>query len=341
MGQKWLKIARNCPKPKYDLYMNIKDSFAKAKRIGLFDSGLGGLSVLKQLLMLPDLANDLEFISEKNQNSLSKINTLKKEYVYFADTFRCPYGGRSQGEIQQFVEQIVRWLAQNDVDLVIMACNTSAALVEPARRTEFSLPMIDLLHSTGDIVQKNAYKRIGVMSTMATAKTKAFSKAIEKKQPQAQVFELACPDLVPLVESNKTKSREAVEALRPYAKELIAHNVDAIIYGCTHFPFLHESMRRCLTELNAQHTEMIDPAVCLSEKLLGMSLVDMQVYKPDFSDLNNRCRFVTTGNIETFKTGINNNLGLPFTQIEHVSVGELALSETNKSKSNSPSNIQL
>ncbi|QQR56977.1 MAG: glutamate racemase [Candidatus Melainabacteria bacterium] len=320
--------------------MNIKDSFAKAKRIGLFDSGLGGLSVLKQLLMLPDL-NDMGDLCEKNQNSPSKLNSHKKEYVYFADTARCPYGGRSQGEIEQFVGQIVQWLAQNDVDLVIMACNTSAALVEPARRTGFSLPMIDLLHSTGDIVQKNAYKRIGVMATMATAKTKAFSKAIEKKQPQAEVFELACPDLVPLVESNKTKSREAVEALSPYAKELIAHNVDAIIYGCTHFPFLHESMRRCLTELSAQHTEMIDPAVCLSEELLGMSLTNMQMYPPDFADLNNRCRFVTTGNIETFRIGINNNLGLPFTQIEHLSVGELAVGETNKSRNNSASNIQL
>lgn len=318
--------------------MNIKDSFAKAKRIGLFDSGLGGLSVLKQLLMLPDL-NDRSNKSEENQNSLSTTNTNKKEYVYFADTARCPYGGRSQAEIQKFVEQIVEWLSQNDVDLVIMACNTSAALVEPARRTQFSLPMIDLLHSTGDIVQKNAYRRIGVMSTMATAKTRAFSKAIKKKQPQAEVFELACPDLVPLVESNKTKSREAVEALSPYAKELIAHNVDAIIYGCTHFPFLHESMRRCLTELNAQQTEMIDPAICLSEELLGMSLTNMQVHQLDFFDLNKRCRFVTTGNIESFAAGINNNLGLPFTQIEQVSIGELTLNET--SVNTTPSNIQL
>lgn len=338
MGQKWLKIALNSSNPKYDSYMNIKDSFAKAKRIGLFDSGLGGLSVLKQLLMLPDL-NDQSDKSEENQNSPSKTNTIKKEYVYFADTARCPYGGRSQAEIQRFVEQIVEWLSQNDVDLVIMACNTSAALVEPSKRSEFSLAMIDLLHSTGDIVQKNAYKRIGVMSTMATAKTKAFSKAIKKKQPQADVFELACPDLVPLVEGNKTKSREAVEALSPYAKELIAHNVDAIIYGCTHFPFLHESMRRCLNELNAQHTEMIDPAVCLSEELLGISLTNMQVYQPDFSDLNKRCRFVTTGNIETFAAGINNNLGLPFTQIEQVSIGELTLNET--SVNTTPSNIQI
>lgn len=338
MGQKWLKTALNSSNPKYDSYMNIKDSFAKAKCIGLFDSGLGGLSVLKQLLMLPDL-NDQSYKSEENQNSPSTTNAIKKEYVYFADTARCPYGGRSQAEIQTFVEQIVEWLFQNNVDLVIMACNTSAALVEPARRSGFSLPMIDLLHSTGDIVQKNAYTRIGVMSTMATAKTKAFSKAIKKKQPQVEVFELACPDLVPLVESNKTKSREAVEALSPYAKELIAHNVDAIIYGCTHFPFLHDSMRRCLTELNALDTKMIDPAVCLSEELLGMSLTNMQVYQNDFCDLNNRCRFVTTGNIETFAAGINNNLGLPFTQIDQVSVGELTLSET--SVNTTPSNIQL
>jgi len=316
--------------------MNIKDSFVKAKRIGLFDSGLGGLSVLKQLLMLPEPGDIVA-----SQLSPGMSNHIKKEYIYFADTARCPYGGRSQSEIHLFVKQIVQWLSQNEVDLVIMACNTSAALVEPALRKEFSLPMIDLLHSTGDIVQKNAYARVGVMSTMATAKTKAFSRAIEKKQPQAQVFELACPDLVPLVESNQAKSREAVEALNPYAKELIAHNVDAIIYGCTHFPFLHESMRRCLTELNAKHIEMIDPAECLSEELLGSKPVllnqSIQSEQPDFADLNARCRFVTTGNIEPFAKGINNNLGLPFTQIETITVGSL---QANTSTPSSTSNLQ-
>lgn len=334
--------------------MNIKDSFDKAKRIGLFDSGLGGLSVLKQLLMLPEPSENSNNVqmsnSEDYEFSRPAKYHIKKEYVYFADTARCPYGGRSQDEIQLFVKQIVDWLYQNDVDLVIMACNTSAALVEPAKRAQLPLPMIDLLHCTGDIVSKNSYKRVGVMSTVATARTKAFSQAIASKEPQAQVFELACPDLVPLVEGNKAKSREAVETLNPYAKELIAHNVDAIIYGCTHFPFLHESMRRCLTELNATNVEMIDPAICLTEELLGKdadtvlsnsSKTSIQSYQPDFSELNKRCRFVTTGNIEPFAKGISNNLGLPFDQIETISVGDLASDNTgNKQKKSSPS-IQL
>ncbi|MCW5823511.1 MAG: glutamate racemase [Cyanobacteria bacterium TGS_CYA1] len=334
--------------------MNIKDSFDKAKRIGLFDSGLGGLSVLKQLLMLPepsDKSDEMVLLNDDNNpSSQKKQNYIKKEYVYFADTARCPYGGRSQSEIHEFVKQIVDWLFRNDVDLVIMACNTSAALVEPSMRGEFPLPMIDLLHSTGDIVRMNRYKRVGVMSTLATAKTKAFSQAITRKEPSAQVFELACPDLVPLVEGNKAKSREAVEALNPYAKELIAHNVEAIIYGCTHFPFLHESMRRCLTELNATSIEMIDPAICLTEELLGSDVPNrisatsrdsIQSYQPDFSDLNDRCRFVTTGNIEPFASGINNNLGLPFSKIETISVGDLKTSNQPKSSQNSTSNIHL
>lgn len=336
--------------------MTIKDSFDKAKRIGLFDSGLGGLSVLKQLLMLPetngkpDEADFLNLNDNNNPSSQRNQNHIKKEYVYFADTARCPYGGRSQSEIQEFVKQIVDWLFKNDVDLVIMACNTSAALVEPSMRTGFPLPMIDLLHSTGDIVRKNKFKRVGVMSTLATAKTKAFSQAIIRKEPNAQVFELACPDLVPLVEGNKAKSREAVESLYPYAKELIAHNVDAIIYGCTHFPFLHESMRRCLTELNSTAVEMIDPAVCLTEELLGTDIVSrmstnsidsIQSYQPDFSDLDARCRFITTGNIEPFASGINNNLGLPFSKIETISVGDIETSSQPNTSQNSTSNIQL
>ena len=334
--------------------MKIKDSFDKAKRIGLFDSGLGGLSVLKQLLMLPEAfenSNETQISNIENYEfPHPKKNHIKKEYVYFADTARCPYGGRSQDEIQLFVKQIVDWLYQNDVDLVIMACNTSAALVEPAKRDQFPLPMIDLLHCTGDIVRKNSYKRVGVMSTVATARARAFSQAIALKEPQTQVFELACPDLVPLVEGNKAKSREAVETLNPYAKELIAHNVEAIIYGCTHFPFLHESMRRCMTELNATDVEMIDPAICLTEELLGndfaITLPDhskrsIQSYQPDFSDLNKRCRFVTTGNIEPFANGISNNLGLPFDQIETISVGELATDNTGNKQKKSSRSVQL
>lgn len=333
--------------------MNIKDSFDKAKRIGLFDSGLGGLSVLKQLLMLPEPNDSTGRVQtsnteyKNNQFSQTLTNYIKKEYVYFADTARCPYGGRSQTEIQQFVKQIVNWLFQNDVDLVIMACNTSAALVEPEKRSELGLPMIDLLHSTGNIVQKNAYKSVGVMSTLATAKTKAFSQVITKKNPQVQVYELACPDLVPLVEGNKAKSREAVEALYPYAKELIAHNVDAIIYGCTHFPFLHESMRRCLTELNATSVEMIDPAVCLTEELLGLNVQansslnaseSIQSNLTDFAELNAHCRFITTGNIEPFTSGISNNLGYPFNQVETISVVDLVSdSSASEVKKSTPS----
>lgn len=289
--------------------MSIKDKYNKIQRIGLFDSGLGGLSVLKQLLMLP-----------------GQDEFPPKEYIYFADTARCPYGGRSQTEIQQFVKQIVSWLSANKADQVVMACNTSAALIEPSLRTEYALPMIDLLSSTAQDIPKKGIKRVGVMSTKATAASLAFTKAIKERDGSVEVFELACPDLVPLVEGNKTRSKEAVDTLTPYISELIANNVEAIIYGCTHFPFLEESMRRVLLENNAMQVELIDPAVSLRADLSGTLIeADNSAINTKFEQLNKRCRFITTGNIDSLAQGVSTHLGLPFNQIEFLSIDKLSL----------------
>ncbi len=297
--------------------MSMKERFSKAKRIGLFDSGLGGLSVLKQLLMLPE----------------NNAQSFHKEFVYFADTARCPYGGRSQSEIQNFVKQIVHWLSLNETDLVIMACNTSAALIEPAKRVEFALPMLDLLQSTAMSIKERGLKRIGVMSTKATANSRAFTHSIKEKLPEAEVFELACPDLVPLVESHKAKTREAVAALHPYLLELTSNNVEAIVYGCTHFPFLEESMRRVLSELNAGQIQLIDPAFFLRAELtLDMTTQqENSQFQLDFDQINRRCRFVTTGNIDSFASGIRTHLGLPLNQIEYVACEQLAMMSSSVS----------
>lgn len=296
--------------------MSIKDSFGKAKSIGLFDSGLGGLSVLKQLLLMSETPG-----------------LPQKEFLYFADTARCPYGGRSQSEIQEFVKQIVAWCERDSADLVIMACNTSAALVEPAKRSQYSLNLIDLLQSTAASIAQKKLKRVGVMSTRATACSLAFTRSIKEEDAATSVFELGCPDLVPLVESNKSKSKDSVTALEPYISELIAYNVDAIVYGCTHFPFLEDSIRRLLLEKNARHIELIDPACCLREALSDSQTKSqknsqMKEFQNAFEQLNKRCRFVTTGNIDSLARGIRTHLGLPFDRIEYLSLDELTLSSS-------------
>jgi len=205
--------------------------------IGLFDSGVGGLSVLRQLE--------------------SKLGSARLLYV--GDTARCPYGGRDAGEINRFVLEIISWLIRRGADQIVMACNTSAALAAQAARSYFKVPIYDLIGSAALQAAKLRMK-VGVLATENTVRTRAFTQAIVQADPQAEVVEIGCPDLVPLVERGLVNEPETRDALRRYTRGLSAQGVGAVILGCTHYPFLVDALKSVLPPDIA----IIDPA----EKLL-------------------------------------------------------------------------
>lgn len=237
------------------------------KRIGLFDSGVGGLTVLRSL------------------SAAGKSVGKGVEFVYLGDTARCPYGNRPHGEISAYVEQIVSWLSSFRLDAVIMACNTSAAsardtAVKTAARIAPNLAVYDLIEPTAALLASQT-RSIGVMATANTASSKAFSHALKRHGFHGHVKELGCPKLVPLIESGRLGKPDCeadlnaalCEYLHILSEARFAEPIDTLILGCTHFPFLASRIERLvaakLAHLFPNGLTLVDPSTALAGELFG------------------------------------------------------------------------
>lgn len=221
---------------------------SKVSTIGLFDSGVGGLSVLRQLEQLTWADNGAAGL----------------RFIYLADTARCPYGGRDPREISQFVREIVGWLVDQGAQEIVMACNTSAALAAGVARACCRLPVRDLI---GPAARYAACLNTGiaVLATENTVRSRAFSRAILKHNPAARVTEIACPELVPLVEQGAIGERETRQVLVRYVRQFKDRGVGAVILGCTHYPFLAHT----LADVLPSDMLIIDPAEHLLGEMIG------------------------------------------------------------------------
>ncbi|MCA1992838.1 MAG: glutamate racemase [Coleofasciculus sp. S288] len=203
------------------------------RRIGIFDSGAGGLTVLRELYrQLPN-----------------------ESILYVADTARLPYGTRSARELVQFCFEILSWMVQQDVKMILCACNTSDALALETLRHEFNIPILRLiLPGARAAVQQG--RRIGVIATPATAASNAYRRAILEVEATAQVWQVGCPEFVPLVEQNRIHDPYTEEVARQYLAPLLQQRIDTLIYGCTHYPLLAPVLRQILPP----QVRLVDPA---------------------------------------------------------------------------------
>jgi glutamate racemase len=217
--------------------------------IGVFDSGVGGLTVLREIYrQIPN-----------------------ESIIYFGDTARLPYGIRTQAEIIQFNREILAFMGSQGVKMAIMACNTSSALALDTVREEFNFPIIGvILPGAFEAVQQG--QRIGVIATPATAKSNAYKRAILEINPKIEVWQVSCPEFVPLIEQNRIHDPYTTEVARSYLEPLIQQNIDTLVYGCTHYPHLAPVLRSLLPS----SVKLVDPAIsvvaaCTQElDLLGL-----------------------------------------------------------------------
>ena len=201
--------------------------------IGVFDSGVGGLTVLQEVhRQLPN-----------------------ESVVYFGDTARLPYGKRSPAEIIEYVYEILHWMQSVQVKMAIMACNTSSALALDIVQKDFDLPILGLI-LPGARAAVGKGKRIGVIATTATVKSEAYVRAICESDPQAQVFQVDCPEFVPLIESDRIHDLYTMQVAREYLQPLIEANIDTLVLGCTHYPHLSGVFRQILPS----HVALVNPA---------------------------------------------------------------------------------
>ncbi len=209
--------------------------------IGLFDSGVGGLTVVRE--MYRQLPNE--------------------SLIYVGDTARLPYGTRDQTEILQFVREILNFMVSQGTKMVIMACNTSSALALEQVRSEYPMPILGVI-LPGAAWAAQQGDRIGVIATPATANSHAYRDAIVEAKPTAQVWEVACPEFVPMIEQNQIHWPETREAVQRYLTPLMAVEIDTLVYGCTHYPHLAPVIRSILPET----VRLIDPAVAVVQSAI-------------------------------------------------------------------------
>lgn len=202
-------------------------------RIGVFDSGVGGLTVLRELYrQLP-----------------------KESILYFGDTARLPYGNRSPQEIIQYVREILTWMAEEPVKMVIMACNTSSALALETVQQEFDLPILGVILPGARAAVRQG-DRIGVIATPATAASHAYRNAIHEINPAAAVFEVGCPEFVPLIEQNRLHEPYTLKVAKQYIQPLLDAEIDTLIFGCTHYQHLTPVLQQFLPK----QIRLVDPA---------------------------------------------------------------------------------
>jgi glutamate racemase len=185
--------------------------------IGVFDSGVGGLTVLKSLIKA--------FPNER--------------FVYLGDTARVPYGNKSSETIERYAEENSKFLISRGAKIIVVACNTASSVAIKSLREKFKIPIIEVVEPVSKkAFEKSKNKKIGVIGTNRTIKTKAYNASLEKISNEIEVFAAPCPLFVPLVEEGWINHPITVDIAKFYLQELIKYNIDTLILGCTHYPLL-------------------------------------------------------------------------------------------------------
>jgi glutamate racemase len=195
------------------------------KSIGVFDSGVGGLTVVKELIRQLPCEN----------------------IVYFGDTARVPYGIKSKETVIRFSIENILFLLKQEVKLICVACNTASSLALPAIKKHFRVPIVGVISpGAREAVYATRNKRIGVIGTKGTIKSRTYEFEIRQLDPQVKVTAVACPLFVPFVEEGWLSGDVVLEVARTYLKPLKAAKVDTVILGCTHYPLLKPVIKKVL-----------------------------------------------------------------------------------------------
>jgi len=214
----------------------------KSLPIGVFDSGIGGLTVVKRIdQFLP-----------------------AESVIYFGDTARVPYGSKSNTTVVEYSFQDARFLMTHNVKMIVAACNTASSVALEMLQDEFSVPVIGMIQPGAKLaLEKTKSGRIGVIGTYATINNQAYSKELKKLDSSVEVFEKACPLFVPLAEEGFTDHPAAKLIADEYLKELRKFEIDTLILGCTHYPILAGVIQNVI----GKNVELIDSGTAASMEI--------------------------------------------------------------------------
>lgn len=213
--------------------------------IGIFDSGVGGLTVYRALHeRLPD-----------------------ERFVYLGDTARVPYGTKSLTTVERYAVENARFLEAHGIKMLVVACNTASALALPAVAARVAVPVVGVIEpGAGAVVRASASGRIGVIATESTVRSGAYREAIRKLSGKTEVVERACPLFVPLAEEGWSETAVARAVATEYLSDLADQRIDALVLGCTHYPIL----RRVIQETVGAGVRLIDSGEATAASVAGL-----------------------------------------------------------------------
>ena len=264
--------------------------------IGVFDSGVGGLTVAREIMRhLP------------NEN-----------IVYFGDTARVPYGSKSRDNIIRYSRQIVNFLKTQGVKAIVIACNTASALALDVVQMENDIPIIGVIEpGARAALGVTQSKKIGVIGTEATIRSQMYDKIIQGFDTQATVIGKACPLFVPLVEEGFAKHHVTEEVIDYYLASFLETDIDSLILGCTHYPLLRSRIR----EYVGDKITLVNPAYETAMDLKKL-LQEANMDNPDAADEYASYKFYVSDAADKFKQFANSILPYDIGTIQQINIEE-------------------
>ncbi|MGI5921565.1 MAG: glutamate racemase [Syntrophomonadaceae bacterium] len=239
--------------------------------IGIFDSGVGGLTVVKALMeKLPE-----------------------ESFIYFGDTANVPYGNKTREQLFYYAERIISFLLQKQVRAIMVACGTHSSVTLPVLEGQYDIPMLGVVKAGARAAARTTRNgRIGVIATAATISSHAYAKNIKSFNSEVTVFENACSKFVPLVEAGKLTGEETRQAVAEYLAPLIEKGIDTLVLGCTHYPFLEPVIQDYVGE----GVKLVNPAYETVDELAGILEQKNMRLEHDHPER----KFFVSGNDESF-----------------------------------------
>jgi glutamate racemase len=270
--------------------------------IGIFDSGVGGLTVYRALHdRLPN-----------------------ERFVYLGDTARVPYGTKSLATVERYAIENSQFLDGLGIKLLVVACNTASALALPRIREKIGLDVVGVIGPGGrkavEVTKELSEPRIGVIATEATVASDAYRIAIEKASKKAEVIQAACPLFVPLAEEGWTHDAETYSIAKRYLRPLVSAGIDALVLGCTHYPILRDVIQQTIGE----NVTLIDSGEATAEEverlLKDKKLESTEVVRGERSLCDDLDHFYVTDAAERFARVAERFLGVQPSRLEAVEV---------------------
>lgn len=259
--------------------------------IGVFDTGVGGLTILSDLLR--------ELPAER--------------YVYYGDTGNCPYGVRPEEEIQRLTLNAAKFLIERGVKIIVVACNTASVSALKELRAAYDIPFVGVVPAVKPAAERTKAGIIGVAATEAAAQGPYLKQLIEDFAGDKRVLSIGCPQLVALVEAGTLDGPEAEEAIRGYVGPMLAEGIDELVLGCTHFP----AMRAAFERVAGSGVEVIDSGAAVARQTRRVLEERCAVARPGMSPADEprapapRDEFWTSGDAEVFARLASTILGNP------------------------------